>query len=219
MQIDLTRPAPAGPASRVAPAAFALTAVVVAVQMTLHLVDYGVYDLRIRALNSNLDRSVVAWVSPVALAVALAAATVIWRHRPGRRAADGALVILLAALLLEMLTQARNAIPHWQLVLAVPLGAILVLLLVRAREARPDAALCMRAGCAMLVLSFAIHVVGGPALAHLGWGGQSWPYQVKVAVKEGAEISGWMLNSAGLVIIARAMLVRRRVSFAAGVGR
>ena len=68
MQIDLVRRAPASPASRVAPWAFALTALVVAVQMTLHLVDYGVYDLRIRALNSNLDRSAMPgsalWRSP-----------------------------------------------------------------------------------------------------------------------------------------------------------
>ena len=212
MQIDLVRRAPASPASRVAPWAFALTALVVAVQMTLHLVDYGVYDLRIRALNSNLDRSAVAWISPVALAVALGAATAIWRQRPARRAGDAALLILLAALLLEMLTQVRNAIPHWQLVLALPLGAILVLLLLQAREGPADARICIWAGCSMLVLSFAIHVVGGPALAHLGWGGNSWPYQVKVAIKEAAEISGWMLNAAGLVIIARAMHERGRVS-------
>jgi hypothetical protein len=212
MQIDLVRRAPASPASRVAPVAFALTALVVAVQVTLHLVDYGVYDLRIRALNSNLDRSAVAWISPVALAVALGAATVIWRRRPARRAADVALVVLLAALLLEMLTQVRSSIPHWQLVLALPLAAILALLLLQAREAGGEAALCIYAGCAMLVVSFAIHVVGGRALAHLGWGGDTWPYQVKVAIKEAAEISGWMLNAAGLVIVARAMPVRGRVA-------
>jgi hypothetical protein len=205
MQIDLARRPPAGPASRVAPVAFALTALVVAVQMTLHLVDYGVYDLRIRALNSNLDRSAVAWISPVALTVALGAAIVIWRRRPVRRGSDLALVVLLAALLLEMLTEVRNSIPHWQLVLALPLGAILVLLLLQAREAHGDAALCIVIGCAGLALSFAIHVVGGPALAHLGWGGDSWPYQVKVAIKEASEITGYMLNAAGLVIVARSL--------------
>ncbi len=45
----------------------------------------------------------------------------------------------------------------------------------------------------MLLASLAIHVLGPSAVRALGWGPDSWAYQVKVGLKEGSELAGWVL--------------------------
>src|SRR5262245_66609513 len=63
---------------------FALVAVFVVVGVTIaaHLIDFGVYDLRVRVMDAGLGSSPVARVGPAALAGGLVAALVLARrHR------------------------------------------------------------------------------------------------------------------------------------------
>jgi hypothetical protein len=46
----------------------------------------------------------------------------------------------------------------------------------------------------------------------LGWGSGSWVYQVKVGIKEGAELAGWLL-----VVVALTRLTRARSARSAGL--
>jgi hypothetical protein len=95
-----------------------------------------------------------------------------------------------------------ESLPHWRLLLLPPLGLALVLLWREASRLDPLAARLCRAGCVLLVSAFALHVFGGPGLHHLGVHDDSWLYQVKIALKEGLEIGGWLLVATGLAATA-----------------
>jgi hypothetical protein len=55
------------------------------------------------------------------------------------------------------------------------------------------------AGLLTLFASLAIHVLGPHVVHALGWGVDSWAYQVKVGLKEGTELGGWVLVVPGLL--------------------
>jgi hypothetical protein len=38
-----------------------------------------------------------------------------------------------------------------------------------------------------------VHVLGPHVVQALGWGTDSWAYQVEVGLKEGMELAGWLL--------------------------
>ncbi len=51
----------------------------------------------------------------------------------------------------------------------------------------------VRTSLAVLLASYAVHVFGLNIVKALGWGTGSWAYQVKVGLKEGSELAGWLL--------------------------
>ena len=172
--------------------------VLVTAAIGAHLIDFGVYDLRIRVMNAGLGSSPVAWVSPAALAVALASTILLAR----RRQVTVALVPVLAIVLVLSTRHLGESLPHWQVLLLPPLGLALFLLWREAEALDRLAARTCRTGCVLLVCAFALHVFGAALLRSLGIGVDSWPYQVKVALKEGLEIAGWLLVASGLAATA-----------------
>ena len=58
------------------------------------------------------------------------------------------------------------------------------------------------------MLSFVFRVHGEALLPALEWLDQGWPYQIRVAVKEAAEVAGWIAVAAGL---AGAVLMEARL--------
>ena len=54
-----------------------------------------------------------------------------------------------------------------------------------------------------LIISYAIHVFGVQAVEALGWGIESLAYQLKVGVKQGTELAGWLLLVLALWRLAR----------------
>jgi hypothetical protein len=181
-------------------AGLALTAVVALVHVTLQLVDFGVYDLRVRALDASTDTTLLGVVPSLALACAAAAAVAAaWRlRRP-------ALALLAALLCLELALQ--RLVLHGGssgLALTLPLVAVVLGLLVREAPRLPEP--CGRyvlLGAALLVTSFVLHVLLPPLLSAIGYGAGTWPYEVKVALKHGFEIAGWLTVATGLAAAAR----------------
>jgi hypothetical protein len=74
----------------------------------------------------------------------------------------------------------------------VPLLACLVICVLRLLDGS-DRVNVLWLGLAVLGASYAVHVLGPPAVRALGWGTDSAAYQVKVGLKEGTELSGWLL--------------------------
>jgi hypothetical protein len=175
-------------------------ALLVMAAMAAHLIDFGVYDLRVRAMNAGLGTSLVARVGPAALLLALGASIVL--ARSSRRVSIRALPFTLAIVLLLATQHLGESIPYWQLLLLPPLGLTLAVLWHVAANLSPSTGRVLRTGCVLLVIAFGLHVFGAPILRHLGFGVDTWPYQVKVAFKEGAEISGWMLIAVGMTMAA-----------------
>jgi uncharacterized membrane protein YfbV (UPF0208 family) len=170
-----------------------LTLVVVIAQTTTQLVDFGLYGLRIGALNSNHHASVFGVASLLAQGAAALAAAL--RLTGSRRRGMWALVTALIAALLY----ARVSVAFSTTLLLVPVIALFALLWRATADDRAPARTALRAGLCLLVCSFAVHVVGPEIVSALGYTGNSWPYQVKGVLKHGGELGGWILVATGLL--------------------
>lgn len=161
---------------------------------TAQLIDFGVYDQRLQALNMMTHTSVFGIVSLVALAVAAVASLAAAVRGRERRFAllSGLLAVLLAL---------RIAQPSHVLLLALPVstGALLLLW-----TAAPSGAArrVLRDGCIVLVVAFVAHGVGAAIVSWLGLGPQTWAYQLKALIKHSGELAGWILVAAALTLLA-----------------
>jgi hypothetical protein len=181
-------------------AGLALTALVAVVHVTLQLVDFGVYDLRVKALDASTDTTLLGVVPSIALACAALAAVA-----AAARLRRPALVALAALVCLELAVQ--RLVLHGGsggLAATLPLVAAILVLLVREAWRLPEpCGRCVLLGCALLVTSFALHVLLPPVLSAIGYGAGTWPYEIKVALKHGFEIAGWLTVATGLAAAAR----------------
>ena len=165
-------------------------------QIAAQLVNFQLYDLHLRALNANSDASVVAWLTPVGMALALAGVLAHLRRGGEARTRRTVVAALLVGLLVVAIGR-RGAfggslsIHRSTLMLAPALAVLLALLLREARELETTLRRLLRVGCALLVGSYLLHLLGG-ALADAVGGEHSWTYQVGAALKEGTEVAGWL---------------------------
>jgi hypothetical protein len=185
---------------RVSPLPLALAGGALAVEVTTHLVNFGAYDLRIRVLDSSYEWS---W-SHLAATGAFAAAAVIGsigaKRVARKRRAWLVLSALFAVLFVDNVTRFHTHVGVWPLIYAPLFGAVLVAVLAVSRDT--ELAGTTVAAIALLVASLGIHVFGHQLVRELGWGADSWPYQVKVALKEGTELAGWVLLVPALTSLA-----------------
>jgi hypothetical protein len=160
------------------------------------LVDFGVYDNRIGLLDMMTHRSIFGVVSIAVLAAALAGSARLALGAGGDRVPVAALAALLAVLLVLRVAQ-----PPHVLLLALPASAAALWLLWTA--ALPAAELrVVREGCVVLVLAFVVHGAGEWIVAQLGYGPDTWAYQIKAVVKHSGELTGWALVAGGLLLAA-----------------
>lgn len=184
--------------ARVTRFALAAVAIVVGGTIAAHLIDFGVYNLRIRVMDAGLGSSPVAWVSPIALTIALVATIVLAR----RNRITVALVPVLGIVLILATRHIGESLPYWQALLLPPLGLALFLLWREAERLDPPAGKVCRAGCVLLVCAFLIHAFGPAVLHAFRVRTYSWPDQVKIAFKEALEIGGWLLIASALATTA-----------------
>jgi hypothetical protein len=186
---------------------FALAGGALTLVVTTHLVDLGVYDLTIRPLDASYEWS---W-SHVAATGALAAGAMIgaagWRLAARRRRAWLAGSAIFGLLCVDNVTRFHTHITGWPLIYAPLLGTLF--LAVAAVAWDTERAPAVAAGLGLLATSLAIHVFGHELVRALDWGPRSWPYEVKVALKEGTELAGWTLLVPALATLAlRARIAR-----------
>jgi len=186
----------------------ALPVAVALAQIAAQLVDFQLYDLHLRALNANSDRSLVAWLTPIGMALALAGVLAHLSRGGGARARRLVVAALLFGLLVvtigrrgafgDPLSIHRSTLmlASSALLLAPALAVLLALLLREARELEDTPRRLLRIGCALLVGSFLLHLLSG-ALAHALGGEHSWTYQIAAALKEGTEVAGWLIVALG----------------------
>jgi hypothetical protein len=163
---------------------------------TAQLIDFGVYDQRLEALNMMTHDSVFGVVSLVALAVAVLAALAAAIRGTDQRATFGALSALLALLL-----ALRVAQPPHALLLALPASVAVLALLWTAAPAGA-AQRVLHDGCIVLALAFLVHGVGAAIVSWLGLGPDTWGYQLKALIKHSGELAGWVLVAAALTLLA-----------------
>jgi hypothetical protein len=176
--------------------ALALTLAVAAT--TTQLIDFGVYQQRLKLLDMMTHRSIFGIVSLAVLAGAACACALLALVERDRRKRLALLGAILAALLALRLAQ-----PPHVLLLALPASAAALALLWTAAPPGP-ARRVLQEGCVVLVLAFVIHGVGEKIVADLGYGAETWAYQIKAVVKHSGELAGWALVAGGLVLSLRA---------------
>jgi hypothetical protein len=169
--------------------------VVLAIAATVgHLVDYAAFDFRIRALDTNTHASVFGILSLVALATAFAAAAITAARNPGQRAHGAALAAALAILL-----ALRVVHPPDVVLLALPTIVAAFALLWWWRAADAHTRRVLRAGCLLLAASLVVRRVGFDLVKALGYGIDTWAYQLRVALKHASELAGWLLVATALL--------------------
>lgn len=161
--------------------------------ITTHLIGFAVDHPEPGWLNASASSS---W-SHRAVAVSLAAATVAcaWGARGGNERGTWVLAaLILGFLALDELTSLHAHVDEatWGKVLYAPILLALGLSLWRLAAGTNQRGI-LAAALITLAVSFVIHVFGAHVVEALGWGTGSWPYQVKVALKEGMELAGWLL--------------------------
>jgi hypothetical protein len=159
-----------------------------------NVLDFELGGMRIGLLNANLSSS---WSHLAAAgALLLGGALAVLRARraaPLRRlwAATAAVLILLFVVEISPAHVEVDRVSYGKLVY-VPLLACLVFCVMRLLEASRQRTV-MWVALGALAGSFAVHILGPTAVRVLGWGTDTWAFQVKVGLKEGMELAGWML--------------------------
>lgn len=161
-----------------------------------HLIDFGVYDLRYRIFDAN---SAASWSHVVVAGVLVLGAVVCLegaRRSPEQHTTWIATVVVLTLLFLvnaiPSVHSEIDALNHGRLLYA-PILAVLVYCVWRLTRGGAYLAV-VRAGAALLVTSYVIHVLEPHAIAStLGWRAGGWAFQVVVVLKEGTELAGVLL--------------------------
>jgi hypothetical protein len=183
----------------------------VALVLSLALVAAQFIDFAFRLhsalLNSDTHASAFGIISLLAQGAVVVAAAVVARRSPRRKA-----WLMLGALLLALLViRIWVGYKAWLLLVPLAIAATLCWQLAAGGPARTRT--IIRAGLALLTLSFLVHAVGVKVVHGLGYGADTWPYQVKAAVKHASELAGWLLLATGITAClpptAGALLSRR----------
>jgi hypothetical protein len=185
-------------------------------QGATHLIHVFVLDGRYAdLLDADSNRSVFDVVSVIAEASACAACLALARWHRWARPRFLALAGLLAFITLDDAVGLHDRIGvDWPLIL-FPLLACTFLLLWSALD-EPETCAYIRVGLLLLTISVLLGQAAEPVLTAFGWGIGSWPYELKIVIKQGAELAGWIVIAGALIVAAAAPRTRRALSHAAG---
>jgi hypothetical protein len=178
---------------RIIVAGLLAAAAMVALHAVTQAIDFGVFNLRIRAFNADKRDSVFGLAS---LFAQLATAIACWWH--GRSLERHRRVWLALALLVAVLVFVRGLTTFNAVALSLPLACVFVLLSVLTWNDHTAARTVVWAGLVLMVTSLVLHKVGLAADASTA-SDYTWAYQITGIVKHGAELAGWTLVSTGIV--------------------
>ena len=178
----------------------AFGAAAIATLFVTQLVDFRAFDLRYRFLDASYEWSYSHVLATAAFAIGAAVSTVAVARNRSNRTAWRAVAAIFVFLTVDNVTRLHEHVPGWPVFYA----PLLVALAVAAdRVARKTVWLMtIRTGLVLLGLSLVVHVVGHAVVNAAGWTSGSWPFQCKLALKEGTELAGWLLVVPSLAFLA-----------------
>lgn len=178
---------------------FLVAAVALAAVMATQLFDYGSENLSIRLLNGEAPAS---WSHRVVTAILVAAtisglmgATRSQTRRGAWRVATSILCFLSIAEITSL--HAHIDSMHGGKALYAPILLTLAVCVWRISKGSNQQAV-LSVGLATLLVSYGTHVFGSHISSAIGWGVSGWGLQLRIGVKEGAELAGWLLIFAAL---------------------
>lgn len=178
----------------------ALGAAAIATLFVTQLVDFRAFDLRYRFLDASYEWSYSHVLATAAFAVGAAVSTVGVARNRSNPTAWRILAAIFVFLTVDNVTRLHEHVPAWPVFYAPLLVALAAAANLVAR--RTDWLVTVRAGLVLLGLSLVVHVVGHAVVSAAGWTTGSWPFQCKLALKEGTELAGWLLLVPSLAFLA-----------------
>ena len=176
---------------RVIVAGLLVAIAIVALQAASQAIDFGVFNLRLRALNGDKHASVFGVASLLAQ-IAVAAASV-WR---GSRVERHRWAWFALAGIVAVLVPVRGLTTFNAAALAVPLACVFCLLCWLTWRDPGAARAVVWTGLILMVTSLLLHKVGLAADSSTA-SDYTWAYQITGIVKHGAELAGWTLRGHG----------------------
>jgi hypothetical protein len=198
-----TTAATSNDATRVIVAGLLVAAVAVTLLAISQLINFGVFNLRIQAFDSDYHTSVFGLASLAAqLAVGAAAG---WRgwHSERHRWAWFVLAVLVAGLGIV-----REATTFNAAALAAPLVCVFALVCWLMWRDAGVIRVVVGAGLVLMVASLALHKVGIASDSSLA-SDYTWPYQILTVIKHGCELAGWTLLATGIFAGTKRVLPER----------
>jgi hypothetical protein len=190
-----THPPTASPrsAERIIAVGLCLAAATVLAQLACQLIDFGLFHLDLRILDSGHHKSVFGAAS----LVAQAAAAIAFVARAARPSPVRVAWILVGGLVAALVLV--RALVKYDVRLLLPPVAVIFVLLCWLVSRDPGAVQMVVLGSLiLLVCSFGLHVVG-PAADAGPRDEQAWVYQLTAIVKHGSELAGWILLATGIL--------------------
>jgi hypothetical protein len=189
------------------------TILIVLAGSAAQLINYEVFDERIRALDSASDGGVFGAVGDIALALAAISAWLVAARVRSARWVAAALAGLLTFLAVDQAVALHDHIPHWLAFYLPVLLASFVCLVAVAHGIpghprhgvgyggdHPVVDRLVGAGLVLLIFSFLLHLFGERLLLDFGLSDTAGlAYQLKAVVKHGTEVAGWLLIALGLL--------------------
>jgi len=189
---------------------WAALGLILAAVLATHLIDFGVYNLKIGLLNATSDSSWSHLLTSCLLVGATVLTIVAARQATRERGLWTTAAVLFAFLAVDEISPLHAQVDEmaWGKLLYVPLLLALCASLwsLSVDEGRFG---LIRIGLVTLIASYGIHVLGPHVLSALGLGSETWAYQTKVGVKAGTELAGWTLVVCGLGTIITRITYRR----------
>ena len=170
-----------------------VTTAMVALLAASQLIDFGVFNLRLRAIDSDYRASVFGVTSLLAQ-VGVAAASV-WR---GRRAERHSWAWFVLGTLVAGLVVVRALTTFNATALAVPLTCVFLLVCWLTWGDPGPARNVVWTGLILMMASLLLHEVGLAADSSTA-SDYTWPYQILTVVKHGCELAGWAFVATGTV--------------------
>lgn len=186
----------------------AAAALVLAVETATHLLDFRALGFDSRILDSQYEWSWSHLASTAMFGAGACACLAGAAGRPERRPVWLGTAAALAFLCIDGATRLHDGFSLWPVIYVPLLGGVAAGVLVL--SAGTDLAPVARAALLVLGASLVVHVVGHQAVKAIGWGPETWGYQIKVALKEGLELAGWTLLVPTLARLAPARGAARR---------
>lgn len=169
-----------------------VTVAAVALQAATQAIDFSVFNLQLRAFNSDKRDSIFGLASLVAQAAVATAC--VWRGRRVGRNRRGWFVL---GALVGGLVILRGLTTFNAKTLAVPLACVFGLVCWLTWRDRAACRAVVWAGLVLMATSLLLHKVGLAADDSTA-SDFTWAYQIISMVKHGAELAGWMLVFTGI---------------------
>jgi hypothetical protein len=177
---------------------FGLAVFAVTAQTVAHVVDVWILDRDVPALELNTNENPLNWLPAVMILIAGVSVFRLHRTRPGASILLAAAAILVFFAIDDAL-ELHYGVPYWPIVYLPLFGIVGWTLWSLANASLPPTPHMLKAGLGLLIAAVLVDIIAPTLLERGGWDVGAWPHELKVVLKEGTQLAGWVLIAFGVI--------------------